>query len=172
MNKRIFCSLTLALAFSAFPFQPVRAHGEPIIVVEPFVVPIGGQITVTGSEMEPGEVFLITLEGLAGSISLGEVTASGEGEEGGFVAQFTLALDITPGSYTLTATTEDGDSATSDLEITAASENASSAPAEMQEPTGEQHVLDRSKSSIEIIGVVLPIALSVAGGAVLIRSRD
>jgi len=172
MNKRIFCSLILALAFTAFPFQPARAHGEPVIVVEPFVVPVGGQITVTGSEMEPGEVFMITLEGPAASISLGEATASGEGEEGGFVAQFTLALDITPGSYTLTATTEDGDSATTDLEITAASENASAQPAEIREPTGEQHEIDRNTTPAEQVGAALVIGLSLVGGFILIRKSD
>ncbi|MEW5956255.1 MAG: hypothetical protein AB1801_00910 [Chloroflexota bacterium] len=44
------------------------AHGEPVIAVNPAVVAAGGAMTVTGAEMEPGEVFNLTLEGPAGSI--------------------------------------------------------------------------------------------------------
>ncbi|MBD3759105.1 MAG: hypothetical protein IE924_13830, partial [Microbacterium sp.] len=75
------------------------AHGNPVIAVQPDVVAADSRITVTGTEMEPGEEFAITLEGPGISIPLGKAKASGSGEEGGFVATFTIPGNATPGSY-------------------------------------------------------------------------
>ena len=116
-------------------------------------------------------MFTITLVGVAGSIPLGEATVTGEGEEGGFTATFTIPSDIAPGSYTVCAATEAGETATADLTVTSPSEQASAAPAMAQEPTGELHELDRSKPIGQIIAVVVVIALSTAAGFVLIRNR-
>jgi len=67
--------------------------------------------------------------------------------------------------------TEEGEAATADLTVTAPSQQASAAPAMAQEPTGELHQIDRSKPIAQIIAVVTVIAISVAGGFLLIRSR-
>ena len=171
MRKQVISILIIAAGLIAFPNGGALAHGEPIIVVEPTVVAAGGEITVTGSEMEPGEVFVITLEGSAGSIELGEVTGTGEGEEGGFTETFSVPGDTAPGSYVVTATAEDGDTTTADLEITAPTEEASSAPAEMIEPSGEQHILDRTKAPGQIAGIVLVIAITAVGGFLLVRQK-
>ena len=40
-----------------------------------------------------------------------------------------------------------------------------------QEPTGEQHLLDRSKPIGQMAAVVVVIALSAAAGFVLIRGK-
>ena len=157
---------TLALA----PVGIALAHGEPVIAVQPAVVAAGGQITVTGTEMEPGEVFTITLEGVSGSIPLGEATATGEGEEGGFIATFTI-LDAAPGSYTVRAATEAGESTEADLTVTAPSTEAEAGPATVQKPSGELHAIDRSKPIGQMAAVVVVIALSAAAGFMLIRSR-
>jgi lysozyme family protein len=106
------------------------------------------------------------------SIPLSEVTSSGEGEEGGFEVEFTIPADTEPGSYSVVATAEDGDATSADLEITAPSEEASSAPAEMVEASGKQHDLDRSKSPIELTGAAAVIVLSAIVGFLLIRSQD
>jgi hypothetical protein len=58
-----------------------QARGQRVIAVQPSVAEAGGQISVTGSKMEPGEVFALTLEGPGGSISLGKGTATGEGKK-------------------------------------------------------------------------------------------
>lgn len=171
MNTRYLLSLMIATALAIVPLGAAMAHGEPVIAVEPAVAAAGGQIIITGTEMEPGEVFAITLEGVAGSILLGEATVAGEGEEGGFTATFTIPSDIAPGSYTVRAATEAGETATADLTITPPSEQASAAPAMAQEPTGELHEIDRSKPIGQIAAVVVVIALSAAAGFVLIRSR-
>lgn len=147
------------------------AHGEPVIAVNPAVVAAGGAITITGTEMEPGEVFVLTLEGPTGSVPLGEATVTGEGEEGGFASTLTIPADTAPGSYTVQAVTEEGETATADLTVTAPSSEASTGPATIQEPSGEPHVIDRTKSTGQIIAVVVLIALSAAVGFVLMRSR-
>jgi len=164
-------SFIITVAFATAPLGTALAHGEPVITVEPPIVAAGAQIDVTGIEMEPGEVFIITLEGLPGSIPLGNASVTGEGDEGGFTATFTIPSDAVPGSYTVRAVTEEGEAATADLTVTAPSQQASAAPAMAQEPTGELHQIDRSKPIAQIIAVVTVIAISVAGGFLLIRSR-
>lgn len=164
-------SLIVLTALALAPVGIALAHGEPVIAIQPAVVAAGGQITVAGTEMEPGEVFAITLEGVSGSVPLGEATVTGEGEEGGFTVTFTIPADTAPGSYTVRAATEEGEAATADLTVTAASEQASAAPAMVQEPTGEQHQLDRTKPVGQIAVVAVLIAVSAAAGFVLIRSR-
>ncbi len=164
-------SLIILAALALAPVSIALAHGEPVIAVQPAVVAAGGQITVTGTEMEPGEVFAITLEGVSGSVPLGEAAVTGEGEEGGFTATFTIPADTAPGSYTVRAATEEGESAEADLTVTAPSAEASAGPVMAQGPTGEQHLLDRSKPIGQMAVVAVVIALSAAAGFVLIRSK-
>ncbi len=170
MKMRFILRLMFAVAFAAVPLGAALAHGEPVIAVEPAVAAAGGQIIITGTEMEPGEVFTITLVGVAGSIPLGETTVIGEGEEGGFTVTFIIPVETVPGSYTVSAAAEDGDTTTADLTITAPSEEASAAPAVAQEPSGELHEIDRSKPVSQVIAVAIVIAVSAAAGFVLIRS--
>lgn len=164
-------SLIITAALIVIPIGAALAHGEPVIAVEPAVVAAGGQITLIGTEMEPGEVFAITLEGVAGSIPLGKVTVTGEGKEGGFTTTFTIPTETAPGSYTVRAVTKEGETATTDLTITAPSKQASAAPAMAQKPSGELHAIDRSKPIGQIIAGVVVIAVSAAAGFVLIRNR-
>jgi hypothetical protein len=173
MHLTLVRSLIVLAALTLAPVGIALAHGQPVIAVQPAVVAAGGQITVTGTEMEPGEVFAITLEGMSGAVPLGEAAVTGEGEDAnaGFTATFTIPADTPPGSYTVRAATEEGESAEADLTVTAPSAEASAGPAMAQEPTGEQHLLDRSKPIGQIGAVVVVIALSAAAGFVLIRSR-
>jgi hypothetical protein len=158
----------MALAFAS----EVRAHGEPVIVVEPAIVAAGSEVTVTGSEMEPGEVFTIALEGTTASVTLGEATAAGEGEQAGFVVEFLIPADTPPGSYTLRATTEEGETATADLTITAPTETAGDEPATVQEPSGELHALERSKPFPPVAGASVVALLAAGLGLRLILARE
>lgn len=164
-----FLTLSLLILSALTPFRSALAHGEPVIDVQPAVVPVGGEITVTGAEMEPGEVFVISLESSTNSIPLGEAAAAGEGEEGGFVARFTIPVVVAPGSYVVRAATEEGETATADLTVTEASTQASAAPAMVQEPTGELHALDRTKPAGQIIGASLVAFGSLVLGVWLVR---
>jgi len=161
----VFIGLALA------PVGAVFAHGEPVIAVEPAVVAAGGQITVNGTEMESGEAFVITLEGLTGSLPLGEAIPTGEGEEGGFVVQFSLPVDVVPGSYTVRAAAEEGEAAVADLTVTAPSEQASAGPATVREPTGELHQIDRNKPVDQIVAVIALIVMSSIAGLFLVRTK-
>ena len=154
------------------PSRSVLAHGEPVIDVQPAMAPVGGELTITGTEMEPGEVFVITLESATSSTPLGEATATGEGEEGGFVARFTIPMDVVPGSFTVRAETEEGEVAFSELTVTGASTGASMEPATISEPSGEEHVLDRSKPAGLVAGAAAVALVSLGLGLWLILRRS
>lgn len=171
MKAYLLRALMIAVASALIPVNVAWAHGDPVIAVEPAVVAAGGQMTISGTEMEPGEVFAITLESPTGLIPLGEATATGEGEEGGFTATFTIPVEAAPGSYVVRAATEEGEVAVADLTVTAPTTEASAAPATMQEPTGEEHELDRSKPLGQLAVVIVVVALSAAAGFVLVRNR-
>ena len=145
------------------------AHGEPVIRVDPPVVAAGGSMTVTGTEMEPGEVFDLALEGAATSVSLGQATAEGEDEDAGFVVTRVIPADLAPGSYRLRASTEEGESAVADLTVTAAAAQADAGPAMVQEPSSEPHVLERRKPVGQVAAVALLAAASAGFGLWLIR---
>lgn len=147
------------------------AHGEPVITVNPVVVAAGGEITVTGSDMEPGEVFALTLEGPTGSIPLGQTTVTGAGEEGGFTVSLAIPAETLPGFYLVRAAIAEGEATTADLTVTAPTVEADAGPATIQEPTGEPHLLERAKPAGQIVAVAVLIALSGAAGFFLVRSR-
>ncbi len=163
-------SLIALLLLGLAPLGTALGHGEPKITADPTVVAAGGTITVTGSEMEDGLKYTLTLEGVKGSIPLGEATAKGD-PEAGFVVQYTIPDETAAGSYTVRAVTEDGDVATADLTVTAPSAEASAGPAMAAMPTAELHELDRSKPASEVLIVMVLIVLSGAGGFVLVRRR-
>src|SRR3990172_3262708 len=168
MKPRTVMTAVVAAALLAVPAVGVAfAHGEPVIRVDPPVVAAGGSMTVTGTEMEPGEVFDLVLEGAATSVSLGQATA--EGEEAGFVVTRALPADLAPGSYRLRASTEEGESAVADLTVTAAAAQADAGPAMVQGPSSEPHVLERRKPVGQVAAVALLAAASAGFGLWLIR---
>ena len=205
MKKHMLRSLIILVMLAFASIGVALAHGKPVIAVQPTIAPAGGQITVTGTEMEAGETFTVTLEGPANSIYLGTVTAQASsaggtnmssdsqmpaapefeptttaegaataGEtaaEGGFTVAFTIPDNTPPGSYTVKASPEDGDATETALTITAASDQASAEPATVQEPTGEQHQLDRSKPTGEIVGIVAVAIVSGGLGLWLARKH-
>jgi len=164
---RVVIVALLALAWPAVAL----AHGQPVIAVQPAIVAAGGTVTVTGSEVEPGEVFALTLEGLAGSIPLGQATVKGEGEEAGFTATFNIPANSVPGSYTVRAATDEGEAASADLTVTASSDKASAGPAVVQEATSAPHLLDRTKPLGQVIGATAAAVVSGALGLWLVLRR-
>ena len=169
MKAYLMRSLVIVAVLALVPLGTALAHGEPVIAVEPTVVAAGGQITITGTEMEPGEEFAITLEGPAGSTPLGEAVANSEGEEGGFTATFTIPAEAAPGSYVLRAATQEGEAAVADLTVTSPTTEASAAPATIQEPTGEEHLLDRTKPVGETVAILVAAVTALVLGFWLIR---
>jgi len=158
VRSRLYLAVTLLILV---PVATAFAHGEPVITVEPSVAAAGSSITISGVGMEPGEVFDLFLENASVSVDLGKATAEGEGEEGGFVVVLALPSDLQPGSYILRASTEEGESAVTDLTITSPSEEAKAGPVTVPEPSNEPHVLDRRKPTSQVVGG-LALALSSA----------
>lgn len=172
MKKLVFLSALLALALAIAFSNEGSAHGEPVIVVSPDAVSSGDQITLTGSEMEAGEHFAITLEGITGSIPLGEVDVVQEGEEGGFELTLAIPFDTPPGSYTVRATSDEGETTSADLTVTEPSEEAIDQPATISEPSGEPHELTRTKSAGQIAAVLILALVSLGAGGWLVRKGN
>lgn len=162
----IFRGFAIAAMMALVSVGAVLAHGEPIITVEPAVAAAGGQITITGADMEDGEAFKITLESAAGVFELGEATAAQDGDEAGFAVTFTLPTDLTAGSYLVRAATNEGETATADLTISASSEQMNDQP---MEASVEPLSLDRPRSAGLVISVVLASLISASLGLWLIR---
>lgn len=145
----------------------VQAHGEPVITVSPVSVPAGGEILVTGTEMEEGEVFAITLEGITLSVPLGEATVVEEG----FEVTVTIPAEVPPGSYRVQAATEEGETAVADLTVTPATstveedEHVEGQP----EPSAAPMALDRPQSTASTIIIIVVALLSLGVGLWLVR---
>lgn len=159
-------SFVLALVIALASSGSALAHGEPIITVEPSVAVPGGQITITGADMEDGEVFKITLENASGTVKLGEATSTEDGEEAGFTVVFTLPNDLAEGFYLLRAVTDEGESAAADLTIVS---SANETTAMSMEASAAQHTLDRSKPPVLIGSVIIFVLFSASLGLWLIR---
>lgn len=169
MKNILSISLLIALVLAFTPFGTVLADGVPVIIVEPSVAAPGGQITITGTDMEEDEVFVFTLEGASGIFELGEATAAPNGEEAGFTVVFTLPSDLATGSYLVRAVTDEGETATADLTIGASSEAMNAEP---MEASAEPIELDRSKPAF-LTGSIIVLALLSAGlGVWLVRMRE
>jgi hypothetical protein len=171
MNKIFYLIAVALLGILLLSTRIVQAHGQPVITVQPLVASAGSQIIVKGSEMEPGEVFTVSLEGISGSTSLGAVTVTSVGDAGGFEVAFTIPENTPPGSYMVRAATDRGEKAETDLTVTLPRTQASSSPATIQEPSGEQHQLDRSKPLGQVIGAAAIALVSGLAGLWLVLAR-
>ena len=169
MKRMFFHSLFVALLINLFLVRPVLAHGQPTITIDPTVASPGGQISITGTDMEDGEIFKLTLESVAGVVELGEVTAKQDGDEAGFTEAFTLPTDLIAGYYLIRAATEEGETTSADLTISASSASMGNQP---MEANPEPLQVNRPKSSLVIGSVVVLALLSVSLGMGLIRGRE
>ena len=169
MRTMFFRILLVVLLINLFLVSPVLAHGQPTIIVEPIVASPGGQITITGTDMEDGEIFKLTLENVASVVELGEATAKQEGDEASFTETLTLPTDLTVGSYLIRAATEEGETTTADLTVAATSQSMDN---QQMEANPEPLKVDRSKPSLVISFVVVLALLSAGLGVGLIRWRE
>ncbi|HLF87946.1 MAG TPA: hypothetical protein VI451_03310 [Anaerolineales bacterium] len=120
-----------------------------------------------------GEHFTITLEGITGSMPLGEVEVSQtEGEEGGFELTLVIPPETQPGFYTIRATSDEGETASADLTVTEPSEEAIDQPATISEPSGEPHELTRTKAAGQIATVLVLALVSLGAGGWLVRKGN
>ncbi|MFQ5434823.1 MAG: hypothetical protein ACE5FD_08100 [Anaerolineae bacterium] len=166
MKKQWIYSLALAVLIVWLLPGLVRAHGEPVIAVAPVLAPAGGEITVTGTEMEDGEVFALSLEGVATSVLLGEAAVVDEG----FEVTFTIPVDTPPGSYRVQAMAGE-ETAVADLTVTPAvtADEADEHAEEPLEPSAEPMALDRPQSALQMSGIIVTVLISLGLGFWLIR---
>lgn len=173
MHTKFLLMLFVIVTLVLFSPGVALAHGQPVITVDPVIAPAGGQITVRGSEVEPSEVFAITLEGMSGTLALGQATVTGAGEEGEFTATLTIPANLAPGSYLVRASTKTGEAATADLTVTASAANASAGPAMvMDKASGAPHVINRTRSIVETLAVAVAIAICGGLGLWFVRKGE
>jgi hypothetical protein len=172
MRTQMLAGTVIGLALSAAIAVPVLAHGQHTIIVNPALVAAGSNIVITGSGMEVGESYTISLVGMSGSVKLGEATAVARGTEGGFEAAFVVPPETLPGNYTVRATTATGEEATADLTVTPPSSQASSSPATMPMPSGAPHVLPRTKPAGVVAELAAGALLSAGLGLWLVVKRE
>lgn len=171
MKVKLIISILIALLLTILSAGVVLSHGEPTITVQPQVAPPGSQITIIGSDMEDGEIFQITLEGMINTIPLGEASAKQDGDEAGFRADFTLPSDLSTGSYTVQAATDEGETTTADLTIAASTQPMSMNTGAMA-ARAEPEVIDRSKPLVEVGSIAVLALLSALAGIVLVRWQN
>lgn len=169
MKTSFFNGLLIAFLLALATSGVALAHGEPVITVNPVAVAPGGEVVVTGSDMEAGEVFLISLENALSTIKLDEVTATGESDEAGFTITLIIPNDVAPGTYIVRAATEEGEAVTADLTVTAEGEKLSG---EVMEASAEPMKIDRSKPAGQVVGIILAALFSVSLGVWLVRKPE
>lgn len=165
MQKKLLIVLVL-FGLLIFPSR-VLAHGEASLQATPSEAAAGAEITLTGTEMEDGEVFSLRLEGLFDAFSLGDATVSGEG----FSIVVALPPDASPGLYRVVAVSEEGESVGTEITILPAGTASGSGPAGDFEATAEKMDLDRPRTTASWVLAAGAVFLGGFGGIWLIREE-
>jgi len=173
MNRQI-STLVLTLATGSLALMlvltlgtyPAFAHGDAVLTVSPDAAALGETVTVAADGVEAGETFAIVLISMKVEFTLGSVTVSDDDD---FHQDFTIPEDAPPGTYQVTATSEDGETLSAELVVLEAREGI--AVQETTKPSEAPMDLDRSKSPTQISVIIALVALSVGLGTILVRTR-
>jgi hypothetical protein len=105
MIQRTILAGVLVLALGFFFVLPASAHGgEPRLEISLERLNPGAVVDVRGVDFEPEEIITLSVMGSSVEISLGSVTADVEGI---FLQTVALPIDLSAGSYTFRAVTDD-----------------------------------------------------------------
>jgi len=115
------------------------------------------EITLTGAEMEDGEVFALTLEGLFDTFNLGEATVSEEG----FSLLVTIPAEASPGLYSVVAVSEEGETVQVEITVLQAGTSTGDRAADPVVATAEKMDLERTRTTADW---VLALGVILAGG--------
>lgn len=121
--RRIFFFAGLVAAISLLCSGPAFAYGPnaPSVTTNTSSVTPGGTLVVTGTGFEPNS--LITLVLHSDPVTLGTVTANANGS---FTDEVTVPSDTPPGDHTIIASDTYGDTASTEIVVTAAVTGANS----------------------------------------------
>lgn len=158
--------LLVGLTILGFSGTPAFGHGAAELTVTPATVAPNGTITVTADGVEDGEVFTITLDAPTFTVRLGGATASGDG----FNQEYTIPGHVPSGDYQVNATTVDGEVISAELTV----EAEASVTSEMAavEPSAAPMQIDRSKPTIQVVGIAVGLLLVAGIGVVLVRAKE
>ena len=179
---------TVLVAFAVLLALPAAApaHEKGAIHLASSQVPVAGDVVMTGEKLPKSAVLQLQLRGALKNHPFREVRTDAKGA---FQARLPLPSDVPAGAYTLVALAPDGDvvaraelviapatPAGSPADRSAMPKMAGGAPMpqtaqEMSAPhaTAEMMALDQRTSPGEWAAIVALIALSVAGGVMLLR---
>ena len=167
---RIIISITLVLILLLQMVSMAVAHGSATLIAEPNQAAAGEDITITGSDMEDGENFTITLEGLFETFQLGHVEAADEG----FSMAVTIPGGALPGLYSLVATFAEGETVLTEFVVLEAGSAAVDEHAEGESETlvtAEKVDLDLNRSSLEM-GLAVGVILTAGIGGLWLVKRE
>lgn len=163
-------SMTLAstVAFLAATSDALNAHEKGVLKLASRELVVADSARVTGEKFTRRSTLVLFLSGVRGRIRLQEVQVD---TGGAFAAMLHVPSDITPGTYRLIAIASDGDEVASlDVGVVDAQPAVSLASHHASEmPSAIGLVLPRARSPWVTGGAVLAIALSLIGGALLLR---
>ena len=163
-------SMTLAstVALLAATSDALNAHENGVLRLASRQLVAGDSARVLGEKFARRNALTLFLSGVRGRIRLQEVHADSGGR---FGAMLHVPSDIAPGGYRLIAIASDGDEVASlDVEVVSARPAVSAASHHESEMPGAVGLaLTRARSPWVTGGAVLAIALSLIGGALLLR---
>jgi hypothetical protein len=163
-GEKFFKHLLLIFIFLGAISSQTNAHGEATLLVAPSSVAPNGTISVTGQEVEDGEIFIVSLESTTFVLTLGTVTVEGES----FEQEFVIPDHVPAGTYQVRARTNEGEAISAELTVVSDSETSSP----VLEPSATLMELNRSKSPSQIFTIVAVLLASATVGILLVRSKD
>ncbi len=165
-------ALSMALASTgallAATSDALNAHEKGVLKLASRQLVVADSARVVGEKFARRSTVVLFLSGVRGRIRLQEVHAD---TGGAFAAMLHVPSDIAPGGYRLIAIASDGDEVASlDVAVVSARPAVSTASHhEGEMPSAVGLALPRARSPWVTGGVVLAIALSLIGGAWLLR---
>lgn len=166
MSSRLLRAAAASVALAFALALPVFAHsgGEASgISVEPAQVTAGGTVVLAGNGLEPDSDRLINLVGPDEVVPFPKVTTDAEGM---FNVMLTIPAHLPGGTYTFQAIGDE--TLTTELTVTAAAGQVAAQP----NSEGAAVVAARSRTGLDLAGIVLLVVVAAGGGLVLITRAE
>ena len=163
MRRPISIALAVGLALAVGTTWMVAAHsgtGAAKIAAEPSSLTAGDTIVLAGSGLEPDSDRILVLAGEGLTVEFGTVRTDAEGM---FSKELTIPSHLPSGSYELRAIGDE--TLTTPLAVTAAADGAGSPAAGR---AGQEAVVARDRSAIELASILAFVAIAAGLGLLLV----